>query len=65
MQLADDPDPSVKNGAELLDRLVKDIVTEKASFDVDEFIPLLSERVQSVRPAVRQVRGSMDDVIGV
>ena len=54
-QLADDPDPSVKNGAELLDRLIKDIVTEKATFDVTAFIPLLSERVHSVKPHVRQV----------
>ena len=54
-QLADDPDPSVKNGAELLDRLIKDIVTEKPAFDVDEFIPLLAERIHTIKPHVRQV----------
>lgn len=31
MQLASDPEPSVKNGAELLDRLIKDIVAESAA----------------------------------
>jgi vacuole morphology and inheritance protein 14 len=31
VQLAADTDPAVKNGAELLDRLIKDIVTEQAS----------------------------------
>lgn len=30
-QLAADPDPAVKNGAELLDRLIKDIVSEQAA----------------------------------
>ncbi|OAV99037.1 hypothetical protein PTTG_02423 [Puccinia triticina 1-1 BBBD Race 1] len=30
-KLAADPDPAVKNGAELLDRLIKDIVTEQAA----------------------------------
>jgi len=31
VQLASDPEPSVKNGAELLDRLIKDIVAESAA----------------------------------
>lgn len=31
----------MKNGAQLLDRLVKDIVTESDLFDVEKFIPLL------------------------
>ena len=53
-KLADDTDPGVKNGAELLDRLIKDIVTEKPAFDVDAFIPLLSERIQCEKPHVRQ-----------
>ena len=34
-------DPDVKNGANLLDRLIKDIVTESELFDVEKFIPLL------------------------
>lgn len=37
----------MKNGANLLDRLVKDIVTESDIFDVEKFIPILK-----VRPSV-------------
>ena len=35
----------MKNGSQLLDRLVKDIVTEAATFDIERFIPLLKERI--------------------
>lgn len=43
MQLAADPDTKVRNGAQLLDRLIKDIVTESEGkmFNVEKFIPLL------------------------
>ncbi|XP_042146716.1 protein VAC14 homolog isoform X2 [Ixodes scapularis] len=44
-KLAADSDQHVKNGSELLDRLLKDIVTESASFDLVAFMPLLRERV--------------------
>ena len=44
-QLVADPDQSVKNAAELLDRLLKDILTENGKFDVEKFMPLLSERI--------------------
>ena len=37
LQLAADPELSVKNGAELLDRLLKDIVAESASYYVPQF----------------------------
>ncbi len=37
LQLAADPELSVKNGAELLDRLLKDIVAESASYYVPHF----------------------------
>ncbi|EEC01686.1 hypothetical protein IscW_ISCW001081, partial [Ixodes scapularis] len=47
-QLAADSDQHVKNGSELLDRLLKDIVTESASFDLVAFMPLLRERVTRV-----------------
>ena len=57
-KLAADPDPGVKNGAELLDRLIKDIVTETKTFDIDSFIPLLSERIYAINPHVRQVKKS-------
>jgi len=43
--LVADPDQSVKNAAELLDRLIKDIVTENGKLDVEKFMPLLSERI--------------------
>eukprot|EP01135_Chromosphaera_perkinsii_P002419 Nk52_evm25s223 gene=Nk52_evmTU25s223 len=53
-RLAADTDPNVRNGAELLDRLVKDIVTESTNFDIEKFIPLLRERIYAVNPYVRQ-----------
>ena len=34
-------DVDVKNAAQLLDRLIKDVVTECENFDLDKFIPLL------------------------
>lgn len=43
-------DPDVKNGAQLLDRLIKDIVTESDLFDVEKFIPLLQARLTQQRP---------------
>jgi len=45
----------VKNGANLLDRLVKDIVTESDSFDVETFIPLLQKHIKRTNPYVRQL----------
>ncbi|KJE95353.1 HEAT repeat-containing protein [Capsaspora owczarzaki ATCC 30864] len=53
-KLSADPDLNVKNGAELLDRLIKDVVTESTNFDVEKFIPLLKERINTVHPYVRQ-----------
>ncbi|XP_014678213.1 PREDICTED: protein VAC14 homolog [Priapulus caudatus] len=53
-KLAADPDQNVKNGSELLDRLMKDIVTESASFDLVAFIPLLRERIYTRNPFARQ-----------
>ncbi|KAK7584320.1 hypothetical protein V9T40_005283 [Parthenolecanium corni] len=44
-KLAADPDQSVKNASELLDRLLKDIVTENTTFDLVAFMPLLRERI--------------------
>lgn len=52
--LAGDPDKDVRNGGELLDRLVKDIVLESASFNIAAFIPLLKERIYAHNPFVRQ-----------
>ena len=39
----------------MLDRLVKDIITEGNRFDLDKFIPLLSERVNIINPECRKV----------
>ncbi|XP_043937234.1 protein VAC14 homolog isoform X2 [Protopterus annectens] len=53
-KLAADPDPNVKNGSELLDRLLKDIVTESNKFDLVSFVPLLRERIYSNNQYLRQ-----------
>lgn len=53
-KLSADTDQNVKNGMELLDRLIKDIVTESSSFDLKAFIPLLRERVYTQNPFSRQ-----------
>ncbi|KAF0695654.1 Aste57867_13548 [Aphanomyces stellatus] len=50
-----DVDTDVKNGAHLLDRLVKDIVTESEVFDVDMFIPLLHKYIRMTNPYIRQL----------
>ncbi|TRY54537.1 hypothetical protein DNTS_033403 [Danionella cerebrum] len=52
--LAADPDPNVKSGSELLDRLLKDIVTESNRFDLVAFVPLLRERIYSNNQYARQ-----------
>jgi vacuole morphology and inheritance protein 14 len=53
LQLAADSELSVKNGAELLDRLLKDIVAESASV----YIPLY--------PETEKVRDERDELQGV
>ncbi|XP_063441015.1 protein VAC14 homolog [Mytilus trossulus] len=53
-KLIADTEVNVKNGAEVLDRLIKDIVTESSSFDLKAFIPLLRERVYARDPYARQ-----------
>ncbi|CAM0951079.1 unnamed protein product [Alopecurus aequalis] len=53
-KLSADSDTSVQSAAHLLDRLVKDIVTESDQFGVEEFIPLLRERMNVLNPYVRQ-----------
>jgi vacuole morphology and inheritance protein 14 len=50
-----DPDVSVKNASELLDRLLKDIITENSQiFDLSSFVPLLRERVLTKNSFARQ-----------
>ncbi|XP_075980928.1 protein VAC14 homolog [Anticarsia gemmatalis] len=53
-RLAADPEQQVKQGAELLDRLVKDIVTESQTFDLSSFIPMLRERIYTRNAFARQ-----------
>ena len=53
-KLSADPEINVKNAAQLLDRLIKDIVTEFPIFDINKFIPLLQERIYVVNPNCRQ-----------
>ncbi|XP_015918510.1 protein VAC14 homolog [Parasteatoda tepidariorum] len=53
-RLSADPDQNVKNGSELVDRLMKDIVTESSSFDLVAFMPLLRERICCKNPFTRQ-----------
>jgi len=50
-----DVDIDVKNGANLLDRLVKDIVTESESFHVERFLPLLQSYIRRTNPYIRQL----------
>ncbi|KAM3235410.1 protein VAC14 isoform X1 [Capsicum annuum] len=53
-KLSADSDANVQSAAHLLDRLVKDIVTESEHFSIEEFIPLLRERMNVLNPHVRQ-----------
>ncbi|KAH0924045.1 hypothetical protein HID58_024063, partial [Brassica napus] len=53
-KLSADSDPSVQSAAHVLDGLVKDIVTESDEFSVEEFIPLLKERMNVLNPFVRR-----------
>ena len=51
-----DVDVDVKNGANLLNRLVKDIVTESdTEFNVDLFMPLLQKYLKMSNPYIRQL----------
>ncbi|KAL9897553.1 protein VAC14 homolog [Glossina fuscipes fuscipes] len=54
-RLVADNDQTVRDGSELLDRLLKDIVTESSqSFKMEAFIPLLKERIYVKNSFVRQ-----------
>ncbi|PWZ04770.1 hypothetical protein Zm00014a_017495 [Zea mays] len=53
-KLSADSDANVQSAAHLLDKLVKDIVTESDQFSIEEFIPLLRERMNVLNPYVRQ-----------
>lgn len=53
-KIATDSEQSIKNASELLDRLLKDIVTESLSFDLPAFMPLLRERIYTKSSFARQ-----------
>ncbi|XP_023938413.2 protein VAC14 homolog isoform X2 [Bicyclus anynana] len=53
-RLAADPELQVRNGAEVLDRLVKDIVTESAELELAAIVPLVRERMYTRSAASRQ-----------
>ena len=53
-KLSADTDTQVQNGMQLLDRLMKDIVTESDHFGVDAFMPMMGERIYVVNPFSRQ-----------
>ncbi|CAG9461135.1 unnamed protein product [Pedinophyceae sp. YPF-701] len=60
-KLCADTDPSVRNAAQLLDRLLKDVVAEEATSEklsrefLPELIPVLKERMAAPSPYVRQL----------
>lgn len=53
-QLSSDSDANVRYGAELLDRLMKDVVSENPHFDIDNFIFLLRSRIYTKDGYARQ-----------
>ena len=53
-KLSADTDTQVQSGMQLLDRLMKDVVTEADNFDIEAFMPLLGERVYVINPFSRQ-----------
>ena len=54
-KLSVDVNIDVKNGAILLDGMMKDIVTESESFQVESFIPMLGQYITKSNPQVRQL----------
>ncbi len=54
LQLSCDSDSNVRYGAELLDRLMKDVVSENPHFDIDNFILLLRSRIYTKDGYARQ-----------
>ena len=54
-KLSVDVNIDVKNGAILLDGLMKDIVTETPTFQIETFIPLLKKYITKTNPHVRQL----------
>ncbi|KHJ44412.1 HEAT repeat protein [Trichuris suis] len=53
-QLSADPDKNTRNGAELMERQLKDIVLHSDEFDVSEFVRLLRERIYTKNVFIRR-----------
>lgn len=54
-KLSADSSEDVQNAAHLLDRLLKDVITESTTFNVADFVPVLKDRMRSCpNPYVRQ-----------
>lgn len=54
-KLVSDTDVDVKNGASLLDRMLKEIVLEGDTLDMERFVPLLRAHMSIQNPYVRQL----------
>ncbi|XP_037085978.1 protein VAC14 homolog [Pollicipes pollicipes] len=54
-QLKTDPDLNVRSGADMLDRLMNDLVVECPSFDLPSLMPHLRDRVYTDERIVRQL----------
>ncbi|OAO17602.1 VAC14 family protein [Blastocystis sp. ATCC 50177/Nand II] len=62
-ELYADVDVEVKEGASLLDKLLKEIVTETQSFDVEKLIPLMQQYIYDTSPHIRRLLISWIDVM--
>lgn len=54
-QLKSDPDPNVRSGADMLDRLMNDLVVECASFDLPSLMPHIRDRIYTDERIVRML----------
>ena len=53
----------LRQGASLLDKLLKEIVTETQSFDVEKLIPLMEQYISDTSPHIRRLLISWIDVM--
>uniref|UniRef100_A0A7E4VTQ9 Protein VAC14 homolog n=1 Tax=Panagrellus redivivus TaxID=6233 RepID=A0A7E4VTQ9_PANRE len=53
-KLASDPDQNVRSGAELLDRLMKEIVAATPTFDLEQLMVLIRERIHTINSSNRK-----------
>lgn len=64
--LVPDQDAAVRSGSELLDRLLKDIMSESSQlFDLDAFVPLLRERIYPKHSSGKQFIISWISILNV